>query len=271
MEMQGPSGASPRGEASLPLRILVAEDNPVNRKLLLLLLERLGHAVDNVNTADAVANGSEALDALRGKRYDLVFMDVQMPVMDGLEATRRIVAGEVAGGFRPRIVAMIASDRQADLDACLAAGMDECLGKPLRLDELRAVLLRASRRPAEPLFDPACLDRLRQLEEATGQAIVGEVVGHFLESAPLQVEAIREALAAGDVETLGFTAHALKGSSAQLGARHLAALAQELEVMARSAGAPSGEGTLPAVSAVSGITALRAELDRLVLVLTAWR
>jgi CheY-like chemotaxis protein len=187
-------------------------------------------------------------------------MDVQMPEMDGLEATRRIVAGEATGGQRPRIVAMIASTERADRDACLAAGMDDCLGKPILLDDLRSALLKVSCRSAEPPFDPACIDRLRQLEAATGETIVAEVVGHFLTSAPLQVAAIREALTSGDAEALGFAAHALKGSSAQLGASRLAALAQELETLARNGAVPE-----------AGVAELAAELDRLAPLLAVWQ
>ena len=250
-----------------PLSILVAEDNPVNRRVILLLLERLGYG------ADLVATGSAALLALSEQRYDLVLMDVQMPEMDGLEAARRIVAGAATGGHRPRIVAMIASTEQVDLDACLAAGMDDCLGKPILLDDLQRALLRASGLPAEPLFDPACIDRLRQLEAATGQAIVAEVVGHFLQSAPGQLEAIRAALASGDAGALGFAAHALKGSSAQLGARRLAALAEELEALARDGTLPAG--AMPAMPAITGtpeiLAELAAELDRLAPLLAVWQ
>jgi CheY-like chemotaxis protein/HPt (histidine-containing phosphotransfer) domain-containing protein len=243
------------------LSILVAEDNPVNRRVILLLLERLGYG------ADVVATGSAALSALSEQRYDLVLMDAQMPEMDGLEAARRIVAGAATGGHRPRIVAMIASTERADRDACLAAGMDDCLGKPILLDDLQRALLRAAGSRAEPLFDPACIDRLRQLEAATGQAIVAEVVGHFLESAPGQVEAIREALASGDAGALGFAAHALKGSSAQLGACRLAALAEELEALARNGAVPE-----EMTAGTPGIVAeLAAELDRLAPLLAAWQ
>src|SRR5262249_5151714 len=125
----------------LPLRILVAEDNAVNRKVILLMLERLGYA------ADAVETGSAVLRTLAGTRYDVVLMDVHMPDMDGLEATRRILAGEagIAGeGGRPRIVAMTASALRGDRETCLAAGMDDYVSKPILLNDLRAALLRAA-------------------------------------------------------------------------------------------------------------------------------
>jgi len=119
----------------LPLRILLAEDNAVNQKLALRLLERLGYR------ADVAANGLEAIDALRRQTYDLVLMDIQMPDMDGLEATRAIHK-EWPGRRRPRIVAMTANVMEEDREACLDAGMDDYLGKPIRVEELVGALSR---------------------------------------------------------------------------------------------------------------------------------
>ena len=119
----------------LPLRILLAEDNAVNQKLALRLLERLGYR------ADVAANGLEALEALQRQPYDVVLMDVQMPDMDGLEATRAIHQ-EWPGERRPRIVAMTANVMKEDREACLAAGMDDYLGKPIRVEELVGALSR---------------------------------------------------------------------------------------------------------------------------------
>ncbi len=118
-----------------PLSILLAEDNAINQKLALLVLERLGYR------ADVAANGLEVLQSLRRQSYDLVLMDVQMPEMDGLEATRVIVK-EFNSGQRPRIAAMTANAMKEDRDECLAAGMDDFLTKPIQLEELVAVLNR---------------------------------------------------------------------------------------------------------------------------------
>ncbi len=126
----------PQGDA----QILLAEDNPVNQKVTLLQLRNFGHA------ADVAGNGAEALAALRRRRYALVLMDAQMPEMDGLEATRRIRQAEALGerGFetRVRIVAMTANAMSGDREACLAAGMDDYLAKPVTPEELRAMLAR---------------------------------------------------------------------------------------------------------------------------------
>jgi signal transduction histidine kinase len=121
-----------------PMQILVAEDNPVNQKMLLRILQKLGYA------ADAVSQGVEALAALHGKHYDLVIMDVQMPDMDGLEATRRIVA-EWPAGERPVVVAMTADAMLEDRAQCMAAGMSDFLGKPVELDHLQKTLERWGR------------------------------------------------------------------------------------------------------------------------------
>jgi two-component system sensor histidine kinase/response regulator len=132
----GPGLRLPRGEA----QILLAEDNPVNQKVTLLQLRNLGH------TADVAGNGVEALAALRRRRYALVLMDAQMPEMDGLEATRQIRRAEALGeaGFETavRIVAMTANAMSGDREACLAAGMDDYLAKPVTPEQLRDMLLR---------------------------------------------------------------------------------------------------------------------------------
>jgi CheY-like chemotaxis protein len=117
----------------LPLRILLAEDNLVNQKLALRLLAKMGYR------ADVAADGLEAIQALERQPYDVILMDVQMPEMDGLEATRRICERWPVG-VRPRIIAMTANAMQGDREICLAAGMDDYVSKPIRVNELIQVL-----------------------------------------------------------------------------------------------------------------------------------
>jgi CheY-like chemotaxis protein len=127
-----PPGPAPGGGPP-GLRILVAEDNPINVYLLKILLEHAGYA------ADVVVNGQEAIEAVRRQPYDVVFMDVQMPVMDGTEATRRIVA-ELAPGRRPRIIALTAGVMAEEVQSCRDAGMDDFLAKPIDPAKLAAAL-----------------------------------------------------------------------------------------------------------------------------------
>ena len=125
-----------------PLRILLAEDNVVNQKLAIRLLSQMGYR------ADVASNGVEAVECVARQPYDLVLMDVQMPEMDGLEATRRIVARQPDATQRPRIIAMTANAMQGDREACLAAGMDDYVTKPIRVDALVAALMLARTRDA---------------------------------------------------------------------------------------------------------------------------
>jgi len=133
----------PRIDASLaerhPLRILLAEDNVVNQKLAIRLLQQMGYR------ADLASNGIEAIESVARQTYDVVLMDVQMPEMDGLEATRRIVA-RWPNGERPRIVAMTANAMQGDRETCIAAGMDDYVVKPIRVELLVAALMQVAMR-----------------------------------------------------------------------------------------------------------------------------
>jgi CheY-like chemotaxis protein len=234
-------------EAGLPpLRILVAEDNVVNQKVALLLLQRLGYE------ADVAADGEETLAALRRQRYDVILMDVQMPGMDGLEAARRI-RDEWPAEERPRIVAMTANALQEDRETCLFAGMDDYLSKPVLLEDLRAALCRGAAAGAAAgeatavapppssagadgdveSFDPKCIDQLWQLQAKTGQELVLPIIDHFLAEAPSRLAELRLALAARHNLDFAFAAHAFKSSCAQLGARRLAKICEDLETRGR--------------------------------------
>jgi len=210
----------------LPLRILVADDVDVNRKLTVALLRNLGYA------ADAVDSGRAAVAAASGGSYDLVLMDVQMPDVDGLEATRQIRERVDGGG--PRIVALTASAMAGDRERCLAAGMDDYLSKPIQPLALRAVLEKtpAARAPQETgAIDWRRIDSLKPFD-ADGSMVAGAVAA-FLADAPGRVKAIRTAHAAGDAAGVAQAAHALKGAAANIGAARLQELSQAIEGSAR--------------------------------------
>jgi CheY-like chemotaxis protein len=121
------------------LQVLVAEDNPVNQKVAVLFLQKLGHR------ADVAANGLEVLSALKRRQYDAILMDVQMPKMDGIQ-TARLICADRPRDQRPRIVAMTANAMQEDRQACLDAGMDDYISKPVRLSQLQCALEKCTPR-----------------------------------------------------------------------------------------------------------------------------
>jgi CheY-like chemotaxis protein len=203
---------------NLPLRILVAEDNLVNQKVVLKMLHRLGYG------ADVVGNGLEAVEAVSRQAYDVLLLDVQMPVMDGFEATVRLRASPPTT-HTPRIVGMTALAMTGDRERCLESGMDDYIAKPIRLDELRHALERA----AAPPIDAQAIAGLRQLQDADEPDFVTELIDLLLDDAPGRFAAIRDAIATSDAVTVNRTAHALKSSCGNLGARTLAGLLAALE------------------------------------------
>ena len=230
-----------------PLRILLTEDNVVNQRLALRLLEKLGYR------ADVAANGVEAVEAVRRQPYDLVLMDVQMPEMDGVEATRRILS-ELDEGERPWIVAMTAEVMQGDREGFLAAGMNDYVAKPIRPTELVTAITRTPRRAGgspgptvpssgeAPAFDESVL---RRLSDSMGgdDAFVGELIDQFLDDAPSLVAAARRALDAHDVEEVRRAAHTLKSNAATFGATELAARCSALERAAMDGDLGDGPGS----------------------------
>lgn len=218
------------------LTLLVAEDNPVNQALLVKLLERRGHAVTVAN------NGADLLDRLQeapAGSYDAILMDIQMPVMDGFEATAVIRLRE-AQGDRPRIpiIAVTAHAMGGERERCLEAGMDAYLAKPID-DGALAAVLAASAHPARPSAVSAAsvsepFDRRRVLELAAGDVeFLHNLVALFAESAPRLLAEIEGALAAGDAAATHRGAHQLKGSIGNFGAAGAHGVAQALEGAAR--------------------------------------
>ena len=229
------------------LDILLVEDHPINQKLAINLLERWGHRVT------LAENGLLATEALRSHRFDIVLMDMMMPVMDGLEATRSIRAAE-QGNAAPHtpIIAMTANAMQGDREACLAAGMDDYLAKPIQRLELEALLRQYAMRDASlasvapettvspkretakaaPDFDYAAAVR------AADPEIVGIIAGIFLEHYRNDLDKIRDGLAANDLQAVRFVAHALQGTLAMFGAQPAALLARRIEQQAARNEAP---------------------------------
>jgi len=199
-----------------PLDILLVEDHPSNQRLAITLLERWG------NRITLAQDGREALDRLSSQRFDLVLMDMQMPVIDGLEATRMFRAKEQ--GQRTPIIAMTANAMQGDKERCLAAGMDGYLTKPFKRDQLRAVLELYHPRPNEAAsFDYA--GALRETEQEVLE-IVGE---QALQIFPQDFASLRVAVAAGDHATITRMAHSIKGNAAIFYAQPLADMANQIE------------------------------------------
>jgi PAS domain S-box-containing protein len=223
------------------LQILLAEDNPVNQKLAIRLLEKRGHHVHSAWT------GKEALLALEKQSFDLVLMDVQMPEMDGLEAARTQREREQASGQPDRqpIIAMTALVMQGDRDRCLAAGMDGYLTKPIRAEELDAVLnsylARESRVPPAPEPSPstpaasnASVSANELLERLGGdREFLAELLEIFRADYPLQIAKAREAIAQGDASALEHHAHALKGALINLSAKPASHMAAAIEAMSK--------------------------------------
>jgi CheY-like chemotaxis protein len=256
---------SARLSERLPWRILLAEDNPVNQKVEQLMLARMGYQ------AEVAGDGHEVLEALRRQRYDLVLMDVQMPGMDGLEATRSLRA-ELPPERQPHVIAVTANVLADQREACFAAGMDDFVGKPVSFNDLRSALLRAGGHvaPAQPAPAPATtppgtpgapspldltyLDSLRHLGEMSGKPLVREIVDSFLAETPRRLELMKEAVRRSDAAALAFIAHSLKGSSGQIGAVRVSSLSFELEQKGKSA---------DLVSAAALLTELERELARL--------
>jgi len=215
------------------LNILLAEDSLVNQKLALGLLARQGHDVTVAN------NGKEAVAAVTARGFDLVLMDVQMPEMDGLEATRAIRAREKKTGTRVPIMAMTAHAMQGDRERCLAAGMDDYIAKPIRAEKLfDKIGLLAQGTPPRSDPPPNVTAGVVDWSEAMGavngdRELLKDVVEAFLEESPRQLSEIRQALDVEDFELLRRAAHTLKGSMRIFGAHVANEHAMRLESMGR--------------------------------------
>ena len=214
----------------LPMNILVAEDSEINRKLAVNMLRKFGY------TCDVAEDGAQAVDKVRNQRFDLVFMDLQMPVMDGLEATRQIIA-TVPAPRRPRIVAMTANALPQDRQRCLDAGMDDYIAKPILPVSVQALIERWSpqqrARPSgdgsDGLLDEAILKELAALDDPDAPSILRGLLGDYLGETPAAISAIKQHLQAGEAGDIGRRAHKLAGTSASLGAKAVAEVCYRVE------------------------------------------
>jgi two-component system sensor histidine kinase/response regulator len=268
---------------SRSFKVLVAEDNPVNRKLAASILQRAGH------NAILVTNGKEAVDAVKREQFDVVLMDVQMPVMGGFEATRLIREHEATSGRRTPIIAVTAHAMKGDREACFAAGMDGFAPKPIQSTKLlemvdrlvtgsmraatpvttmRAVTAPTTVTPVAPVTvraevagnsDSATLDEVALMKLVSGnRALAGELAGLFLEDLEPRVTEITAAVDGRDAERLRMGAHALAGSAGTLNAGLVAAAARVLETIARSG--ELGGSPLALVNLNSALDSLRPRL-----------
>ena len=224
------------------LRILLAEDNVVNQKVALLTLDKLGYR------ADVAGNGIEVIEALNRQSYDVVFMDVQMPEMDGLTATKEICKQWTKS--RPRIIAMTANAMQGDREMCLNAGMDDYISKPIRIEELKRALNQCQSIELEissdtedsqvdtqtdvEVIDISVLQTLKEMAGEEASTIIADLINSYLADASLRVATISTAINQKDSASLYQAAHALKSASANVGVSRVADLCKELEAIGRA-------------------------------------
>ncbi|MFK8021590.1 MAG: response regulator [Pseudomonadales bacterium] len=216
----------------LNIDVLVAEDNPVNQELVVMLLEELGAKVT------LTSNGKEALEQLGQKSFDIVIMDCQMPVMDGFIATAKIREQEIKArnGSAIPILALTANARSEDRDRCLKAGMDDYLSKPFEFDSFQSALtaLAVTDVIEQPQLDQAALESIRALQGKGTSNIVHRLIDVYLRTSPEIVGVIATSIENGDAAGIELNAHSLKSSSARLGATRLSELCQKLEDLGRS-------------------------------------
>ena len=214
-----------------PMKILLAEDNPVNQRLAVLMLERLGYKTE------VVGNGVEALEAVKRQFYHVVFMDLHMPEMDGLEATRWI-RKKISEDKQPIIVAMTADVMVEKRKECEEAGMEAYISKPIRVEELIHSLKECYEKlknveSRQENMDPEAIENLKKLLGSQANGMVEELLVDFFEDSQVLIENMETALKEKNSELLGRSAHSLKSTSAHFGMMHISQNAKKIEISAR--------------------------------------
>jgi len=230
----------------IPIRILVAEDNKINQKLAQNIFEGLGYK------PDIVQNGLEVIEKVRNEDYDLIFMDVQMPEMDGLDATRFIV-NKLTLPKRPVIIAMTAFALEGDKEKCIEAGMNDYISKPFMIEEIVDKIVKwfgeenkitqnkyTVKEEVNNLVDQSVIRRLKEMAPDDPN-FLKEVIEMFLEQAPEIIRDMEESYKKKAFELMGAAAHKLKGSSLNMGAKKLAEVCRELEIRGRSNDGSDGD------------------------------
>jgi CheY-like chemotaxis protein len=252
---QRPGGESGRKIEPTPrqLAVLIAEDNPINQEVARAMLTRRGHSVD------VVENGRLAVDAAIRKDYDVILMDIQMPELDGLDATKEIRKRRPAG--RPRIVALTANVLPGERERCLANGMDAYLAKPFAARDLFSVLegeqaIAGAARPAPEVAPPRSsgkfvdLDELRADLRAAGiEESLPVLVKLFLRDGPVRIDAVQKGVAAKDAKSIASAAHAMKSAAGAVRASRLMSLLGTLERTAKAGDVVSASAQADAIVA----------------------
>jgi PAS domain S-box-containing protein len=257
-----PSAARAPASPKQALRVLVAEDHPINQRVVTRLLQHLGHH------ADVADNGAQAIERASRQHYDVVLMDIQMPEIDGLQAARAIVRRRGPQGL-PRIIAMTANAMPGDREACLEAGMDGYLAKPIELRDLADALGRAgdAARGLEPglgemAIDASRLEHLRSMQDASQPSLVRELIDLFEADSAAHVQRIADARARHDAAALRTLAHRFLSATQNIGALRLSALCGEVESLARQGRLEEAAAPIAALPrerelALAALTALR--------------
>jgi signal transduction histidine kinase/DNA-binding response OmpR family regulator/HPt (histidine-containing phosphotransfer) domain-containing protein len=221
----------------LPLKILIAEDNIINQKIASRILAQMGY------NADVAGDGLEVLECLSRQHYDLVLMDVQMPMLDGIQTTGRILEKWIPAE-RPKIIAMTANATQGDMENCMNAGMDDFISKPILSDELKSMLEKWGSNPItkvtgaiafsnNDLIDSETVSNLKQITGIDNLSFLKEVVNLYSKQTPQLISDIKKHWKDNEIQKLILCVHNLRGSSINMGAKMIQEMSKNIEAKCR--------------------------------------